>query len=134
SCLALAFGAGGGGDGGMIIWPLFGTTNQLLASLTLLILSVILLRQRRPVFVTLIPLSFVMVMATWALIIQLRGFWDLGTASGYFLVVMDLAILGATILVALEAFGALRRAKQEGDASGPPTPPSRRAAEPAGTA
>jgi carbon starvation protein len=35
ACLALAFGAGGAeGKGGMIIWPLFGTTNQLLAGLT----------------------------------------------------------------------------------------------------
>jgi len=38
ACLGLAFGAGGpSGEGGMLIWPLFGTTNQLLAGLTLLL-------------------------------------------------------------------------------------------------
>ena len=32
ACVLLAFGAGqGGGAGGLVIWPLFGTTNQLLA-------------------------------------------------------------------------------------------------------
>ena len=36
------------GAGGMRIWPLFGTTNQLLAGLTLLIVSLFLLRLRRP--------------------------------------------------------------------------------------
>jgi len=106
TCFLLAFGAGGGtGTGGMVIWPLFGTTNQLLASLTLLVISVILLRLGRPVRYTLIPLTFVLGMAIWALLIQLSGFWKQGNM---FLIVMDLLILGATILVALEAVAALR--------------------------
>jgi carbon starvation protein len=115
SCIALAFGAGGGsGTGGMIIWPLFGTTNQLLAGLTLIVISVLLLRLGRSIKYTFVPLVFLLVMATWALIIQLRQFWD---AGNYFLVFMDVLILGATVLVALEAFSALRKARQGG---GPP--------------
>ncbi len=111
ACFLLAFGAGGGsGTGGMIIWPLFGTTNQLLASLTLLVISVILLRLGRPVIYTLLPLTFVLLMATWALLIQLRDFWN---AGNYLLIVMDVLILGATILVALEAVSALRKAWNE---------------------
>ena len=44
SCLLLAFGAGGAsGSGGLTIWPLFGSTNQILAGLTLLVISVCLL-------------------------------------------------------------------------------------------
>ncbi|MEX2582135.1 MAG: carbon starvation protein A [Gemmatimonadota bacterium] len=118
SCFVLAFGAGGGaGTGGMIIWPLFGTTNQLLASLTLLVISVILMRLGRNVLVTLIPLSFVLVMATWALVIQLIGFWNQGN---YFLMGMDLLILGATILVGLEAIGALQKARKDRDSGGGP--------------
>src|SRR5699024_7225113 len=46
----LAFSAGGDGRGGMVIWPLFGTTNQLLAALTMSILAIILLRIKRPVW------------------------------------------------------------------------------------
>ena len=44
-CLLLAFGAGGAsGSGGMIIWPLLVLTNQILASLTLLVISVMLIK------------------------------------------------------------------------------------------
>jgi carbon starvation protein len=107
TCLALAFGAGqGAGTGGLVIWPLFGTTNQLLAALTLVVLSVFLMKQRRPTIYTLVPFAFLIVMTILALLVQLRGFWNTGRM---FLVVMDVIILAATILVALEALAALRR-------------------------
>ncbi len=50
TCLLLAFGAGGDGSGGMLIWPLFGTTNQLLAGLTLLVITVMLVKLGRPMW------------------------------------------------------------------------------------
>jgi carbon starvation protein len=37
-----------GGKGGLILWPLFGTTNQVVAGVTLLVVSVWLRRQGRP--------------------------------------------------------------------------------------
>ncbi len=108
-CIALAFGAGGGaGTGGLMIWPLFGTTNQLLAGLTLLILSVILMKLGRPTIYTLVPMVFVLVMTVLALLVQLAGFWR---QEQYFLLVMDLFILAAAIWVALEALSTLRRAR-----------------------
>ncbi len=109
SCLLLAFGAGGGGGGGLIIWPLFGTTNQLLAGLTLMVITVYLLKLGRPMWMTAIPLTFLLVMTVPALLIQLWGFWDQGNML---LVVMDIVILGASILVALEAFAAFGRARR----------------------
>lgn len=45
----------GGGKGGLILWPLFGTTNQLVAAATLLVVSIWLKRSGRPVIYTLIP-------------------------------------------------------------------------------
>src|SRR5690606_21346640 len=109
-CIALAFGAGGSaGTGGLEIWPLFGTTNQLLAGLTLLVLSVFLMKLGRPTLYTLIPFAFVLSMTIFALLIQLAGFWNQGR---YFLVAMDLLILVATIWVALEALGALSKARR----------------------
>lgn len=110
TCLLLAFGAGGGGGGALIIWPLFGTSNQLLGALTLMVLTVFLIKLKRPIWVTVVPLTFLLIMTMPALIIQLRGFWD---AQNYFLVVMDLIILGASILVALEAVSAFGRARRE---------------------
>jgi carbon starvation protein len=120
ACLVLAFGAGqGAGTGGLVIWPLFGTTNQLLAALTLVVLSVFLMKRGRPTVYTLVPFAFLIVMTTLALLVQLRGFWDAGR---YVLVVMDLVILAATIWVALEALGALQRARREGPLDEPTEP------------
>ncbi len=48
-------------------------------------------------------------MTIFALLIQLRGFWE----TNRFLAIMDVVILVATIWVALEAFGALQRARAE---------------------
>jgi carbon starvation protein len=110
SCLALAFGAGGGaGTGGLVIWPLFGTTNQLLAGLTLLVLSVFLMKLGRPSRYTLVPFVFLITMATLALLVQLRQFWDQGR---YFLVGLGFVILVAAIFVMLESIGALRAARE----------------------
>jgi carbon starvation protein len=110
SCLILAFGAGGGtGSGGLVIWPLFGTTNQLLAGLTLLVLSVFLLKQGRAIIYTMVPFTFLLTMTILALLWQLRAFWAQGS---YFLVTLDLVILGATIWVALESLAALRSARE----------------------
>ena len=108
-CLALAFGAGGGGGtGGLVIWPLFGTTNQLLAALTLLVLSVFLLKQNRPSRYTFIPFLFLLTMTVWALGLQLRGFYDNGQ---FFLAGLDFVILVTAIWVALESFSAFQKAR-----------------------
>lgn len=116
TCLLLAFGAGGAdGSGGLIIWPLFGTTNQLLAGLTLLIITVMLVRLRRPMWYTLAPLCFLLVMTILALLIQLRTFWDQGNM---FLLVMDVVVLMAAILVAMECAAALKRSRAEMAAQG----------------
>ncbi len=110
ACLALAFGAGGAdGTGGMIIWPLFGTTNQLLAGLTLLVVSVILVKLRRPARYTMVPMVFVTTMAFLSALYQL---WDLYTAGQYFLVFIDLLIIVAAVLVMLEASSALLRERR----------------------
>jgi carbon starvation protein len=110
SCLVLAFGAGADGSGGLIIWPLFGTTNQLLAGLTLLVVTVILVRLGRPMWYTLAPLIFLMVMTVLALFAQLKSFYE---AENYFLLGLDIVVLVASILVAMECAAALKRVRQE---------------------
>ncbi|HUF74871.1 MAG TPA: carbon starvation CstA family protein, partial [Longimicrobiales bacterium] len=110
TCLLLAFGAGGGGGGGLIIWPLFGTSNQLLGALTLMVMTVYLMKLGRATWVTIVPLTFLIVMTIPALIIQLRQFW---AAGNYLLITMDILILVASILVALEGLSAIGRARKE---------------------
>jgi carbon starvation protein len=110
SCLVLAFAAGPSGAGGLEIWPLFGTTNQLLAGLTLLVISVYLLKLRRPTIFTLVPLTFLLTATLAALLVQLAGFFRSGK---YLLAALDVVILAASIWVALEALGAFARVKAE---------------------
>ena len=105
-CLALAFSTGGDGTGGMIIWPLFGTTNQLLAGLTLSILSVILIRLGRPIWFTVVPLVFLLTMSVYALLVQLGQFYR---QENWLLLVLDLIVLVAALWVALEAATAIGR-------------------------
>jgi carbon starvation protein len=101
TCLLLAFGAGGAsGSGGLVIWPLFGSTNQILAGLTLLIISVMLLKLGRPVRYTLIPMIFVLIMSFWAGVIKLVDFYN---AGNWLLVAIDIVVLTTSVLVMLEA-------------------------------
>ena len=110
SCLVLAFGAGADGSGGLIIWPLFGTTNQLLAGLTLLVVTVMLMRNHRPVYYTLIPLVFLLIVTVLALLAQLKSFF---VAGNYFLLALDIVVLIASVLVAMECASALKRLRHE---------------------
>jgi len=108
--IGLCFGAGADGSGGMVIWPLFGTTNQLMAALTLSILAVILTRKRRPTLPILIPMVFVGLMTLYALVVQLGQFY---TSKNWLLFGMDLVILVASLWVLTNALGAIARARKE---------------------
>lgn len=108
--VGLSFSTGVDGSGGMIIWPLLGTTNQLMAALTMAILAVILSKLRRPTWPIIIPLIFVLFMSTWAAIIQVGSFY---TKGQWLLLVLDIIVLIAACWITVEAIAAMRRARQE---------------------
>ena len=110
--VALTFGAGADGSGGMLIWPLFGTTNQLMAGLTLGILAVMLLRKGRNVVPVVLPMVFVLVMTVYALFVQLGTFYS---DRNWLLLILDVVILIAALWVIVETFGAMNRARKGED-------------------
>lgn len=111
-CLLLAFGAGGaGGSGGLIIWPLFGSTNQILAGLTLLVISVMLIKLGRPARYTMIPMIFVMITSCWAAVIKLKEFY---LAGNWLLVTIDIIVLVTSVLVILEAISVISKFRSGG--------------------
>ncbi|MDO5504071.1 MAG: carbon starvation protein A [Actinomycetia bacterium] len=114
--LALAFGASSDGTGGMRIWPLFGTTNQLLAGLTLSIIAIMLIRRGRTAVPVILPLVFVLTMTVFALLVQVGTFWD---TRDWLLLVLDLVVLVAAIWVIFEAVQAMLKAKKVVDEHGP---------------
>lgn len=106
----LTFSAGADGSGGMTIWPLFGTTNQLMASLSLTIIVVILTHLRRPILPVIVPLVFVTIMSLWAALLQLKSLF---ADVNWLLFGMDVVIVIASIWVIVESIGAISNARKE---------------------
>lgn len=93
--------------GGMTIWPVFGASNQLLAALTLLAVTLYLIRCRSKALVTLLPMLFMLLISSWALVVLLGQTW--GKNMPLF-VATEFLLLMAFVL-AVQAVGALRRAR-----------------------
>ncbi|MCS7065858.1 MAG: hypothetical protein NZL85_06220, partial [Fimbriimonadales bacterium] len=79
---------------GASLWQLFGASNQLLAGLALLVVSLYLRSLGRPTLYTLLPMVFMLVVTISALGLGMQGFW----AQGNWL------LLGFSGLILLLAF------------------------------
>lgn len=96
-------------------WPIFGTSNQLLASLTLLAVSVWLIREDKNAIYTLLPMAFMLLMTLWALVTQILPFLRALAAGSAMTpdVVISGAMGGVLLVLALwlllEAWRVLRR-------------------------
>ncbi len=78
SAMVLAFYTGDG-KGAMALWPIFGAVNQLLAGLALLAVTSYLIHTNRPVWITVPPLIFMVVMTTWAMVSNGLTLWEKGS-------------------------------------------------------
>jgi carbon starvation protein len=115
SCALLALGVDRGA-GGMRLWPLFGTTNQLTGAMSLLVISLFLYSLKRRIWVTVMPLAFLLVMTTWAMVINMIGYW---TSETWLLFGVGGAIFVLVLWLVFEALAAIRLAMS---ASGPGAP------------
>ncbi|MFM1944300.1 MAG: Carbon starvation protein [Verrucomicrobiota bacterium] len=61
------------GKGGLLLWPLFGATNQLLGGLSFLVVSFYLWRRGGAVWFIVVPMVFMLVMPPWAMVLQMVG-------------------------------------------------------------
>ena len=99
----------------MAFWTLFGTSNQLLAALTLVSVTVWLKRQGRPSWFTWAPMLFVLVVTVWALILQAYSGFTAPTDGGRLPFVnacVAMALLGLASLVVIEALRAVQRPRE----------------------
>ncbi|MCB1189432.1 MAG: carbon starvation protein A [Leptospiraceae bacterium] len=81
ACLAIGFFAflkveqgGKLKPAGLALWKLFGTTNQLLAGLALLVIVIYLFRSKKPVIYVLLPMIFILFVTLWAMVGNFFGF------------------------------------------------------------
>jgi carbon starvation protein len=104
-------GPRGIGSGGYLLWPLFGTSNQLLAAISLLIVTIWLKRKGRNYIYTLIPLLFLIFMTLWAMIQQVFFDWSgFGVTEGNMLLfIFGAIILSFAIWIVLEALFLFRK-------------------------
>lgn len=120
-----------GGTGGMTLWPIFGATNQLLGGLALLVITVWLIRQGRPIWVTAAPMAFMLAITGWA-IVELIGRFGADPARKHLLPIaigmlaLEVWIVIETIILILR--GTVRRPADH--AAFPPLPDPARPAPP----
>jgi carbon starvation protein len=97
-----------GGQGGLILWPLFGTTNQLVAGVTLLVVAVWLQRMGRPVATVLLPMLLVATATFFAMLGELRGYF---ADQNWLLATLGTVILALDVWVILEGMRTLFAAR-----------------------
>ena len=108
-------GAGWGwasaGKGGLILWPLFGATNQLLGGLAFLVITFWMWRRNLPVWFVAIPTVFMLILPGIAMSIELfkDGGWI--AKAQWHLVVIGAATLALEIWMIVEAFIAWPKTK-----------------------
>ncbi len=82
------------------IWPIFGSSNQLLAALALLSLSAWLARQGKKIFYVVIPMVFMFSVTLTALVILIRNNW---IAKNYLLVTIASILFILAVVLIIEA-------------------------------
>jgi len=108
-------GPRGLGSGGYLLWPLFGTSNQLLAGISLMLVTIWLKRLGRPIIYTLIPMIFVLFMTLWAMFEQVVFDWSGIGDSDFNLLLFSFGavILGFSLWIMLEAYALFRKNSSE---------------------
>lgn len=64
------------GKGALVLWPMFGATNQLLGGLAFLVICFWLWRRDKPIWFAALPALFMLVMPAWAMISQFGGWLE----------------------------------------------------------
>ena len=112
------------GQGGLILWPLFGATNQLLGGLAFLVIAFWLWQRRLPIWFLIVPMIFMLVMPFWAMVHQLfiqgvgqEESWLEASSRNIFLVLIALGTLVLELWMIAEAIAVWRRHRRRGSRS-----------------
>lgn len=92
-----------------LIWPLFGATNQMLAGLALLTITVYLVKKNKPIGYTMIPMIFMIIMTTWGMVANFRSYL---AAGNMLLTVINGLIILLELWMIVEAVTVLSKSRQ----------------------
>jgi len=95
------------------IWPVFGASNQLLAALTLLVVTLVLVRRRVNFWVALAPMLFMATITVWALFQLLRK--HIKPGGSILLVAAVVVLLVLALGLAVTSVWSLRRPARQGE-------------------
>jgi len=102
----------GPGTGGLILWPLFGAINQLLAGLALMVAVFYLWRRRKPIWFLVLPMLAMLIMPPWAMAWKMfndeTGWLQ---AENYLLLSIGGAVILLQIWIVIEGLLVCRRAR-----------------------
>jgi len=112
--LAIAFFAFykvGGKSAGLALWQLFGTTNQLMAGLALLVVTLYLIQRGKNFWITLVPMVFMLVTTLTAMIAKIRDFWVI---QDFPLLLVGSVLFIIAVWLTVEAMASFQRFRKEG--------------------
>jgi len=90
------------GTGGLILWPLFGATNQLLGGLAFLVIAFYLWRRTSPVRFLLFPTLFMLVMPAAAMLIEIPR-WLGAEAPNWPVIIIAVLTMALEVWMIVEA-------------------------------
>ena len=92
-----------GAPAGLALWALFGTSNQLLAGIALLVATLYFFKRGKPTWFTFIPMVFMLVITSIALFFSLEGWVEKGFSQNYLLIIVGSIILLLLVWLVVEA-------------------------------
>ncbi|CAN5596870.1 carbon starvation protein A [soil metagenome] len=99
-----------GQSAGLMLWALFGTTNQILGSLTLLTVTLYLMQRRANYLYTLIPMAFMLVTTLVGMVYNIGTFYESGSLL---LLGVGVILLVLAIWLVIEAIVRFRSIREE---------------------
>ncbi len=99
-----------GKPAGLFLWTLFGTTNQILAGLTLLTVTIYLYRKKKPILYTMLPMFLVL---STTIVGMVMGIFGAINKEQWTVAIVGFTIFGLAVWVLIEALLVVKKIKAE---------------------